>query len=132
MMLFLKKEERYWETTGCLCHRMFLFSFLHSGKRAQKKQAMLSKVKWQSMNFNQVHLTPKQIFRLIQPTYFGHQGARCLLRNKRYFRVNSYSHSDQPRVHTECGYKEIRAVRVMQLGKAIKTIFLAFFFFFFF
>lgn len=42
------------------------------------------------MNFNQVHLTVKQVFHHIQPTYFGHQGAHCLLEDTEPLRVDSY------------------------------------------
>lgn len=64
------------------------------------------------MNFNQVHLTVKQAFHHIQPKYFGHQGAHCLLGDTGPSHMNSHVNvsSVRPEIGTQSLlYKETGA-----------------------
>lgn len=76
----------------------------------------------QSINFHQVCLILQTGFASHPANKFDHQGAHCLLRDKRYLHVIHYVNASL--VRAEMGPKNIHcqtiAVRVMQSGKTEK------------
>lgn len=127
MILLLKEEEenRFWEATGSLCHLMSLSSFYICGNRRGESEQCLPRSYGQPTaehTFSSGPSDPQTGFASHPANKFNHQGAHCLLRDKRYLHVIRYVkaspvHAEMRPQNTHC---QTIAVRVMQLGKTEK------------